>query len=73
MNIRSIEISRAQRGWICDVAFTVQTLRQFTPEEMAVRSGGRWILSAMYNGIREAKKTATANQATIAELKHCGW
>ena len=73
MKIRAIEIGRAQRGWVCDVYFTVQTLRQFSPEEMAVRSGGRWIWSAIWNGIRDAKRKAKSEEATPDELKKCGW
>lgn len=73
MRIRAIELGRAQTGWVCDVFFTVQTLRQCSAEEMAVRSGGRWIWSAIWNGIREAKRKAVAEEATPDELKQRGW
>lgn len=73
MRIRAIELSRAQRGWVCDVFFTVQTLQQFTPEEMAIRSGGRWILTAIWNGLREAKRKASSEEATPDEIKKRGW
>jgi hypothetical protein len=73
MRIRAIELGRAQRGWVCDVFFTVQTLRAFTPEEMDVRSGGRWIWSAIWNGIRDAKRKALSEEATPDEMKRHGW
>lgn len=73
MRIRAIELGRAQLGWVCDVYFTVQTIRQCSPEEMAVRSGGRWVLTAMWNGIRDAKKKAVSEEATPDELKKRGW
>lgn len=73
MRIRAIELGRAQRGWVCDVFFTVQTLRAFTPEEMCVRSGGRWIITAIWNGLRDAKRKAISEEATPGELKSCGW
>jgi|APGre2960657404_1045060.scaffolds.fasta_scaffold136785_2 hypothetical protein len=73
MRIRAIELGRAQKGWVCDVFFTVQTLRQCSHEEMAVRSGGRWIWSAIWNGIRDAKRKATSEEATPDELKQRGW
>jgi hypothetical protein len=73
MRIRAIELGRSQRGWVCDVFFMVQTLRQSTPEEMTIRSGGRWILSAIWNGIRDAKREAVKNEATPEELKKHGW
>ncbi len=73
MRIRAIELGRAQLGWVCDVFFTVQTLRQFTPEEMCVRSGGRWILTAIWNGLRDAKRKAVSEEATPDEIKRHGW
>ena len=73
MRIRAIELGRAQKGWVCDVFFTVQTLRQFTHEEMVVRSGGRWIWSAIWNGIKEAKRKAVSEEATPHERKQHGW
>lgn len=73
MRIRAIELGRAQKGWVCDVFFTVQTVRQFTHEEMAVRSGGRWILTSIWNGIRDAKRKAASEEATPDELKQRGW
>lgn len=73
MRIRAIELGRAQKGWVCDVFFMVQTLRQSTPEEMAIRSGGRWIWSAIWNGIKDAKRKAVSEEATPHELKQRGW
>jgi len=73
MRIRAIELGRAQLGWVCDVYFTVQTLRQCSPEEMTIRSGGKWILTAIWNGIRDAKKKALSEEATPEELKQRGW
>jgi hypothetical protein len=73
MKIRAIELGRAQRGWVCDVFFTVETLRQISPEEMDVRSGGRWLLTAIWNGIREAKRKAVSEEATPDERRKIGW
>ena len=73
MRIRAIELGRAQKGWVCDVFFTVQTLRQCSAEEMAIRSGGRWMLTAIWNGLRDAKKKARSEEATPDELKQRGW
>ena len=50
MKIRAIELGRAQRGWVCDVTFTSPTVAQFSDQEMTVSSGGRWLLSAIWNG-----------------------
>ena len=73
MRIRAIELGRAQRGWVCDVFFTVSTLRQMTDEEMAIRSGGRWLLTAIWNGIRDANAEAIKNEATPHERRQKGW
>lgn len=73
MRIRAIELGRAHRGWVCDVFFTVSTLRQMTDEEMAIRSGGRYLLTAIWNGIRDAKAEAVKNEATPRERLQKGW
>ena len=73
MRIRAIEIQRAQKGYVCDVYFTAQTSRQCSHEEMGIRSGGRWIWSAVWNGIRTAKRKAASERATPDELKQRGW
>ena len=73
MRIREIKLSRAQRAWVCEVVFTARTARQFTDEEMTVRSGGRSLLTSLWNGIKSAKRKAADEQAAPDELKRNGW
>jgi len=39
MKIRGFDITKAQRGWVCDCCFTVETANQFSAEEHAIRVG----------------------------------
>lgn len=38
--IRAVEFKRAQRGWLCEIAFRVPTHRQCTWEDHAIRGYG---------------------------------
>lgn len=73
MRIRGYDLTRAQRGWICDVAFAVLTVNQCSAEEHVVRSGGRWMLTAMWNGFWAANKAALKIEATPEQRSACGW
>lgn len=57
--LRGFDLTRAQDGWTCDVCFGVQTANQFTYEVETIHSGGRWLLTAIWNGWRAARKRAT--------------
>jgi len=39
--IYDVQFSRATRGWICEIAFRVQTRRQCTREDHTIRGYGR--------------------------------
>lgn len=73
IRIRAIELGRAQVGWVCDVTFTVETANQFTDEEHTACSGGRWLLTALWNGIWRAKLKADGLAARPGEREAKGW
>lgn len=73
MRLRGFDLTRAQRGWVCEVCFTVFTVNQCSAEEHVIRSGGRWILSAMWNGFWDARRTAMSLAAKPGERKKLGW
>lgn len=73
MRIRAIELGRSQLGWVCDVTFTVTTANQFTDEEHTSRDGGRWLLTALWNGWCRAKVKAAELAARPGEREAKGW
>ena len=73
MRIRGFDLTRAQLGWTCTVCYTVFTTGQCSAEEHAVMSGGKWLLTAMWNGWRAARKAAAKRQATPKQRKALGW
>jgi len=73
MKIRGFDLTRAQHGWVCDVAFAVFTVNQCSAEEHAVRSGGRWFVTAMWNGWMAAHREAARIGATPSQRSACGW
>lgn len=73
MKIRAIELSKAQAGWKADVTFAVTTARQFTDEEFTSRSGGRYLLTALWSGIRDARRMANLLEARPGERAGKGW
>lgn len=73
MRIRAIELGRAQLGWSCDVTFTVTTANQFTDEEHTCGTGGRYLLTALWNGIRLARHGAKQLKAKPGEREAKGW
>lgn len=73
MRIRAIELQRSQLGWRVDVTFTVKTARQFTDEEHTCGSGGRYLLTALWNGIRWARHVASQLKAKPGERQAKGW
>lgn len=73
MRIRGFDLTRAQHGWQCDACYTVFTANQFTAEERVVHSGGRWLLTAIWNGWRAAKREAADLAAKPGEREAVGW
>lgn len=74
MKIRGYDLTRAQRGWVCDVCFQVLTLNQSSAEEHTLRTGGRWMLTAIWNARRLARRVSAGTEATPAERwELCGW
>jgi hypothetical protein len=73
MRIRGIEIGASQRGWTCDVHYTVETTRQFTAEQHTARDGGRWIWLAIWRAMRRAKAEAKLLSAKPGERAAIGW
>jgi len=73
MRLRQIELGRAQMGWVCDVTFTVSTANQFTDEEHTIRTGGRWLLTALWNGILGARTKAKQLSAKPGDREAKGW
>lgn len=73
MAIRGYDLTRAQRGWVCDTCFTVVTSRQFSAEEHTVRSRSRWFLLAVIKGYRAAKREAAILAAESGERARKGW
>jgi hypothetical protein len=49
-------LTRAQRGWLCDVAYSVATDEQFTNVMRCYRADGRWWWSALFKGWLGARK-----------------
>lgn len=73
MRIRGYDLTKSQLGWICDVYFTVCTINQFADEEHIVSSGGKYFLTALWNGYNTAKKEASKIEATPEQRKALGW
>ena len=73
MRIRAIELGHAQLGWTCAVFFTVATANQFTDAQFMANSGGRWLLTALWRGLREAKRKAKEMAAKPGEREAKGW
>jgi hypothetical protein len=73
VKIRGYDLTMTQRGWVCDVCYTVTTARQFTDEEHVARGGGRWLLTAMISGYLKAKVEAKHLRAMPGERERIGW
>ena len=73
MKLRYIGAEKCQLGWRCVATFTVETANQFTDEEHSVVSGGRWMVSALFNGWREYRRTARSLAAKPGERAAKGW
>lgn len=72
--LHGISLVRRQRGWSAEVLFSVETSRQFTPEHHAAQSGGRWLLTAAWNGWREARWQARLlTEGAAARRRAQGW
>lgn len=76
--IRGYDLTKAQRGWVCDCCFTVETAEQFTPEEHTVRHGrtGRGVVSmllAMFGAYLLARRTAANLAAPRGVRVAKGW
>ncbi len=73
MTIRGYDITKSQRGWVCDTCFLVTTARQCTAEEHVIRAASRWFVLAMIKGYLAARKTAESLQAAPGERAEKGW
>ena len=73
MRIRCIEIERTTSCWACSVTFTVTTAQQFTDEEHTTKTGGKYILTALFKGIRKAKEVSNLLKAKPGEREAKGW
>lgn len=73
MKIRGFDLTRSQRGWVCHFVFLVTTANQFTDQEEAVRSYGRWPLTALWNGWMGAKRLEKLLKAKPGEREAKGW
>lgn len=73
MRIRGVSIDRAQLAWVCDITFTLTTVRQFTDETHTLRATGQSLLTALLNGWRAARAYARENVAKPGERMALGW
>ncbi len=73
MIIRGYDLTRAQRGWVCDTCFMVTTARQCTAEEHVTRAASRWFVVAIIKGYLAAKRMAELLQAAPGERAEKGW
>lgn len=78
MRVHDVEFTRAQRGWNCDIVFTVTTTRQFTDETHRVADGcwGHTLFSvfvAWWRARRAMKRLVREIQARPGERSAIGW
>jgi hypothetical protein len=63
MKIYDVNFSRAQRGWVCELTFSVQTHRQFTNEWHDIRGCAtfpKFGLLGMLSAFIDARRRASA-------------
>ena len=75
VKIRAIEITRAQRGWKCEVSFTEFSKNQFSAEEFrTIPVCTKWLLLSLWQGIREARRMAAKVRSDAAtSRREYGW
>lgn len=71
--IREILIGRSQRGWVCELTFTVRTARQFTDEWHSVRDGSKSFLIAIAKSWFAMRRDVNEHAAKPGERKTKGW
>lgn len=71
--LRGFDLTKTSYGWVCMTAFTVETSRQFTPEEHRVRTHSRYFLLAVLWGLFLAWRTANRRKAKPGEREALGW
>ncbi len=73
MKLREILISKCTSGWKCEVIFTEETMRQFTPETHSMMGGSKWIVLAVWNAWWAARCEARLMRASKADRAKVGW
>ena len=73
MNINGFEITKAQRGWLCDCHFSITTSKQFTDELHISHGQSRWLILSILKSTQAAGKTARELSARPGERAAKGW
>jgi len=73
MKIRTVEFSKAQRGWVVEITFSYLTARQFTDETSLVRESARYWWWAWVRARRTAKRYARNHAPLPGERERKGW
>lgn len=70
---KEICLRRCQRGWYCEIVYTLTTTRQFTDEYCDSRAGGRWWFVALFRAWRYKRAFSKEQGAKSGERKAMGW
>lgn len=78
LKLRGFDLTKAQRGWVCDCCYTVETANQCSREEHVARgySSSLSVIGmflAMWDSWRNAKFNAARIQARPGEREANGW